>query len=143
MTRPSRCPSVSLWNSAYRSVAPARSWSSTKPVSPPKPTPASGPAVLPDFLPPTVRRTGGGPDGFDFGDLTGYVEGQLKGGTTRLYADYQALADRHVLGLVLRHTDGNLSQASRLLGITRATLRAKLSALGLAAERPGGGEGAG
>jgi nitrogen regulation protein NR(I) len=103
----------------------------------------TGPVVLPEFLPPTVRRAEGGGTAFDFGDLTGYVEGQLTAGTTSLYADYQALADRHVLGLVLRHTDGNLSQASRLLGITRATLRAKLSALGLAAERPGGSEGVG
>jgi DNA-binding NtrC family response regulator len=102
----------------------------------------TGPMVLPEFLPATVRRADGGATGFDFGDLTGYVEGQLRAGTTRLYADYQALSDRHVLGLVLRHAEGNLSQASRLLGITRATLRTKLSALGLSAERPGG-EGAG
>jgi two-component system nitrogen regulation response regulator GlnG len=94
--------------------------------------------VLPEFLPATVRRADGGATGFDFGDLTGYVEGQLRAGTTRLYSDYQALTDRHVLGLVLRHTEGNLSQAARLLGITRATLRTKLSALGLAAERPVG-----
>jgi two-component system nitrogen regulation response regulator GlnG len=99
----------------------------------------TGPVVLPEFLPATVRRADGGANGFDFGDLTGYVEGQLQAGTTRLYADYQALVDRHVLGLVLRHTDGNLSQASRLLGITRATLRTKLSALGLSADRPGEG----
>jgi two-component system nitrogen regulation response regulator GlnG len=98
----------------------------------------TGPVVLPEFLPTTVRRgESGAADSeaaFDFGDLPGFIEGQLKAGTTSLYSDYQRLTDRQLLGLVLRHTGGNLSQASRLLGITRATLRSKLAALSLAAE---------
>jgi two-component system nitrogen regulation response regulator GlnG len=102
----------------------------------------TGPVVLPEFLPPAVRREGG-PAGegaeFDFGGLTAYVEGQLQAGSTSLYADYQRLTDRHLLALVLRHTGGNLSQASRTLGITRATLRTKLAALGLTVERPAAG----
>ena len=117
-----------------------RAWSSRPCSEPP------GPVVLPEFLPAAVRRGegGAGEAGFDFGGLTAYVEDQLKGGSTSLYADYQALTDRHLLALVLRHTGGNLSQASRLLGITRATLRAKLAALGMTVERPGaGGEDAG
>jgi two-component system nitrogen regulation response regulator GlnG len=99
----------------------------------------TGPVVLPEFLPAAVRRAEGGTPGaagFDFGGLTAYVEDQLKGGSTSLYADYQRLTDRHLLALVLRHTGGNLSGASRALGITRATLRAKLAALGLKADRP-------
>jgi nitrogen regulation protein NR(I) len=107
----------------------------------------TGPVVLPEFLPAAVRRAGdgaaGGEPAFDFGGLTAYVEDQLKVGSTTLYADYQRLTDRHLLGLVLRHTGGNLSQASRHLGITRATLRAKLAALGLTIDRPAAGEGAG
>jgi two-component system, NtrC family, nitrogen regulation response regulator GlnG len=104
----------------------------------------TGPVILPDFLPPAVRRGETGAEApFDFGGLTAYAEDQLRGGTTSLYADYQTLADRHLLGLVLRHTGGNLSQASRLLGITRATLRAKLAALGMRAERPATDEDAG
>ncbi len=102
----------------------------------------TGPVVLPEFLPPAVRRGDAGA-AFDFGGLTAYVEDQLRAGTTRLYADYQALADRHVLGLVLRHSGGNLSRAARALGITRGTLRAKLAALGLTAERPAAGDDAG
>jgi DNA-binding protein Fis len=43
------------------------------------------------------------------------------------------MTDRHLLALVLRHTGENLSQAARLLGITRATLRAKIQATGLGA----------
>jgi two-component system nitrogen regulation response regulator GlnG len=99
----------------------------------------TGPVVLPEFLPAAVRKGEGGTAGeasFDFGGLTAYVEDQLKGSSTNLYADYQRLTDRHLLALVLRHTGGNLSGASRALGITRATLRAKLAALGLKPDRP-------
>jgi two-component system nitrogen regulation response regulator GlnG len=105
----------------------------------------TGPVVLPEFLPPAVRRPGGatGDAEFDYGGLTAYVEGQLGAGSTTLYADYQGLTDRHLLGLVLRHTGGNLSQAARHLGITRATLRTKLAALGLRADRPTTDEDAG
>ncbi|QEL17510.1 sigma-54-dependent transcriptional regulator [Limnoglobus roseus] len=104
----------------------------------------TGPVILPEFLPPAVRRAadGGGP-GLDFGGLTAYVEEQLGAGATTLYADYQAVTDRHLLGLVLRQTGGNLSQAARILGITRATLRTKLAALGLMVDRPAAGDEAG
>jgi two-component system nitrogen regulation response regulator GlnG len=105
----------------------------------------TGPVVLPEFLPLAVRRPGGaaGDGEFDYGGLTAYVEDQLGAGSTTLYADYQAMTDRHLLGLVLRHTGGNLSQAARHLGITRATLRAKLAALGMRADRPTTDEDAG
>src|ERR1044071_319224 len=83
----------------------------------------TGPVVLPEFLPASVGRgdSGDGESAFDFGGLTAYVEDQLALGSTRLYADYQALTDRHLLTLVLRQTGGNLSRAASTLGITRAT----------------------
>jgi two-component system nitrogen regulation response regulator GlnG len=103
----------------------------------------TGPLVLPEFLPAAVRRgeNGTAESGFDYGGLTAYVGEQLAAGSTRLYADYQALTDRHLLALVLRHTGGNLSRAASMLGITRATLRSKLAALGIPVERPAAGEG--
>jgi len=100
----------------------------------------TGPVVLPEFLPPTVRGPAGG-SAFDFGGLTGFVTDQLRAGSTTLYADYQGLTDRHLLTLVLRHAGGNLSRASRSLGFTRATLRAKLTALGIPVERPARSDG--
>jgi two-component system nitrogen regulation response regulator GlnG len=101
----------------------------------------TGPIVLPEFLPAFVRRAenGTGDARFDYGGLTAYVENQLAAGSTCLYADYQALTDRHLLVLVLRHTVGNLSRAAATLGITRATLRTKLAALGIPIERPATG----
>jgi two-component system nitrogen regulation response regulator GlnG len=100
----------------------------------------TGPVVLPEFLPASVRGQGHAGDvpetrEFDFGGLTGFIKDQLGTGSTTLYADYQALADKHLLTEVLRHSEGNLSKAARILGITRATLRTKLMTLGLHQER--------
>ncbi len=105
----------------------------------------TGPVVLPEFLPAALRNgekaAGGvGPVSPDLGGLTEFIRDRLRAGTTDLYAEYQALTDRCLLAEVLRHTGGNLSQASRILGITRATLRTKLNALGIHAERAHGAE---
>jgi two-component system nitrogen regulation response regulator GlnG len=105
----------------------------------------TGPIVLPEFLPAAIRNQGQGEDGldrsgFDYGGLTGFIQDQLRGGSTTLYSDYQALADKHLLTEVLSHTGGNLSKAARILGITRATLRIKLNALGIPVERSASSE---
>jgi two-component system nitrogen regulation response regulator GlnG len=97
---------------------------------------ATGPVLLPEFLPESIRFRAGIPPREDFSEsnlpaLTSFVKQQLHGDSTSLYADYQALTDRHVLALVLEHTGGNLSRAAKYLGITRATLRTKLQAAGL------------
>jgi two-component system nitrogen regulation response regulator GlnG len=102
---------------------------------------ATGPVLLPEFLPALLRgedkrAEGAGAAAFDFGGLTEYIRDQLRAGSTTLYADYQALTDRHLLAEVLRHTGGNLTQAARVLGMTRATLRTKLAAFGISAVRP-------
>jgi two-component system nitrogen regulation response regulator GlnG len=102
---------------------------------------ATGPVLLPEFLPPTLRNPKQGDGGsnqsaFDFSGLPAFIQDQLRTSTTTLYSDYQALTDKYLLSEVLRHTGGNLSQAARVLGITRATLRTKLHALGIPIERP-------
>jgi two-component system nitrogen regulation response regulator GlnG len=102
---------------------------------------ATGAVLLPEFLPSAVRGDAKGSGGdstaaFDYGGLTRFIQEQLNADSTTLYSDYQALTDRNLLGEVLRHTGGNLSRASRILGITRGTLRTKLNALGLPLEKP-------
>jgi two-component system nitrogen regulation response regulator GlnG len=97
---------------------------------------ATGPTLLPEFFPESICRRAGTSPGEEVSAigltaLTNFVKQQLLADTTSLYADYQALADRHVLALVLKHTGGNLSRAAKYLGITRATLRTKLQAAGL------------
>jgi two-component system nitrogen regulation response regulator GlnG len=101
---------------------------------------STGPVLLPEFLPSMIRNPGpkaGESDqrGFDYGGLVEYIQAQLRVGSTTLYADYQSLVDRRLFEEVLRHTGGNLSKSAKILGITRATLRTKLNALEMAADR--------
>jgi nitrogen regulation protein NR(I) len=105
---------------------------------------ATGPVILPEFLPAALRGREKGPgaaESFDFGGLTGFVQDRLQAGSTDLYAEHQALTERHLFTQVLRHTGGNQSQAAKVLGITRGTLRARLTALGIAVERPAPADG--
>ena len=44
---------------------------------------------------------------------------------------WHALTDGHLFTHVLRHTGGNLSQAAKILGIHRTTLRARIEELGI------------
>ncbi|MCC7420546.1 MAG: sigma-54-dependent Fis family transcriptional regulator [Planctomycetaceae bacterium] len=101
---------------------------------------ATGPLLLPEFLPAWVRRKESPDDSPtdpdpSIGHLHDFIQSQLRGGSTTLYADYQALTDGILLPAVLQHTNSNLSHAARILGITRATLRTKLNALGISVER--------
>lgn len=104
---------------------------------------ATGPVLLPEFLPDSLRRRPAAMQdttaaAADLPALTDFVKQQLAADSTSLYAEYQAITDRHLFTLVLEHTKGNLSQAARVLGITRATLRTKLNALGLHGDKKEG-----
>ncbi len=45
------------------------------------------------------------------------------------------MVEREIFATVLQQSDGNLTQASKRLGITRTTLRARLDALGMSLEK--------
>lgn len=93
---------------------------------------AAGTTLLPEFLPAVMqgRETDGNAN--DLAGLTRFIQQSLRVGAGDLYAEYQALTERHLLSQVIEHTRGNLSQAARLLGMARATLRTKLHSLGIA-----------
>ncbi|MEX2121489.1 MAG: sigma-54 dependent transcriptional regulator [Pirellulales bacterium] len=99
---------------------------------------ATGPVLLPGFLPDVLRgepkQPGAGDTTSSFENLTEYIQAQLRAGTTSLYSDVQAITDRRLLTEVLTYAAGNLSRAAKYLGISRATLRGRLTALGLSAE---------
>ena len=67
--------------------------------------------------------------------MSRFVAERLGAGTTDLHGELIARVERQLFAEVLRHTGGNMTQAARVLGITRGTLRTKLAALGLAADR--------
>jgi two-component system response regulator AtoC len=68
-------------------------------------------------------------------DWEKFVGGRIGAGTEDLYAEALALMEREVLVRVLRHTGGNQVQASRILGITRGSLRTKIKTLNIVIER--------
>jgi two-component system nitrogen regulation response regulator GlnG len=108
---------------------------------------ASGPIIMPEFLPEEIRG-GSRPTAADTEDaasecdLQAFLDQRLTMNTTGLYADTLEMMERYLINRVLCLTDGNQSQAAKILGITRGSLRTKVRALGISIARvvnvPGG-----
>ncbi len=67
--------------------------------------------------------------------LLDYLEKMADHEVTGLYELVIGEVERPLFETVLSHTDGNLSQASRMLGMTRSTLRKRLSGYGIERDR--------
>jgi two-component system nitrogen regulation response regulator GlnG len=96
---------------------------------------ATGPVILPDFLPDEVR---GGPvkaHPHPESDLESLIESCLQNPDGKVYDKVFAAVERVLFARVLRHTHGHQARASELLGLNRATLRTKLRALGMAVDK--------
>jgi len=98
---------------------------------------ATGPLLLPEFLPGEIRGERGAavrhqPESSPhFTAVDAFVDERLEAGTGDLYAESLLFMERLVLTRVLRHAEGNQSRAAKILGITRGSLRNKLRALGI------------
>ena len=99
----------------------------------------SGTVLLPQFLPLPVLQgesapeTAEGPSGgFDW---ERFISDRLTAGTQDLYSEAVSVMEHELIPRVLRHCDGNQVQASRILGITRATLRSRIRALKITIEK--------
>ena len=100
----------------------------------------TGPVIAPEFLPDEIR--GGRPrreepqddDPGLASNLKEFVDRRLRTGSENLYAEALEMMERYVITRVLRQTSGNQSQASRILGITRGSLRTKIRALNISIE---------
>jgi two-component system nitrogen regulation response regulator GlnG len=94
-----------------------------------------GQVLLADFLPielrnDAVRRSD--PEqspGETSATFERFIDEQLRDGASSLYADAVTLLERLLLTRVLKHTAGNQSQAAKILGITRGSLRNKIRQL--------------
>jgi DNA-binding NtrC family response regulator len=95
---------------------------------------ASGTVLLPAFLPELAevaaltRPTSGIEQAFD---LERFIRQRLLPTTSDLAAETHREVDRLLMTLALEYTRGNHREASRLLGISRQTMRMRLRALGL------------
>jgi two-component system, NtrC family, response regulator AtoC len=95
---------------------------------------ATGPVLLPAFLPELSDEPAAGPAPSaptEEVGLEAFIRQRLGPDSQDLYAATHSYVDRLLLTLVLDYTGGNQHQAARLLGIARQTLRLKLRDLGL------------
>lgn len=94
---------------------------------------SSGPVIVFKDLPAEVRGIDRDENGNSAGglNLKSFIEERLAAGTESLYAETLERVERVVLTRVLEETAGNQSQAARILGITRGSLRNKIRALGI------------
>jgi DNA-binding NtrC family response regulator len=96
---------------------------------------ASGPMLLPEFLPTSLRETKEEPVARDEDALEQYVDEQLNTGAEGLHGQTLRKVERLLLTRVLQQTGGNQLQAAKILGITRGSLRNKIRDLGISISR--------
>ena len=97
---------------------------------------ATGPILVADALPEVVRAGGVRPAATHvpvpaIEELDVYIEDRMRDGTTALYSECLQRMERALLTKVLDTCGGNQSHASRILGITRSSLRHKIRQLGI------------
>jgi len=93
---------------------------------------ATGTVLLSSFLPELSAAAAGAeaspPQGFD---LVGFIRERLTPTTSDLMDQTNREVDRILLTHALEYTHGNHTEAAKLLGISRQTMRVRLRALGL------------
>jgi two-component system nitrogen regulation response regulator GlnG len=102
----------------------------------------SGHVLFPEFLPRFLSEEVGRRDAVPAGTYAGgeggvgsLIESLVRDRKRNLLPRAVEIVERALLERVLRDTQGNQTQASELLGISRNTLRQKLRALGFAIDR--------
>lgn len=106
---------------------------------------SAGSTLLPEFLPPELRREAsvdrepelklGAAVVEDWHSLPDFVENAATQGETDVYRRALERFDRLVIGSVMRRVGGQQNKAAEILGLSRATLRAKLRHLQMAVEK--------
>lgn len=91
---------------------------------------SNGQVLLPEFLPDEIRigrkPSASSPDDGSGLRLEAFIDEALSNGTEGLHATSIAVMERYLLARVLEKTAGNQSQAAKILGITRGSLRNKI-----------------
>ncbi len=97
---------------------------------------ATGPVLVSEFLPGVILsgtavvspREVNSPEGTP---LECFIDSRLENGSNDLYSETIERVERVLLTRVLQSTHGNQSQAAKILGITRGSLRHKIRLLGI------------
>ena len=97
---------------------------------------ATSPVIVPEFLPPTLfhARTDekkSEPSPSSGSEWETLIQKLLAEAPTHLYEEWHARTDAFLLNHVLKMTNGNLVHASKVLGIHRSTIRAKIRDLNI------------
>ncbi|MCA9211978.1 MAG: sigma-54-dependent Fis family transcriptional regulator [Planctomycetales bacterium] len=98
----------------------------------------TGPVLFPESLPQVVReqKSGGSVTSASAEDAwEEFILQRLDSNPDALYDETIEAVEKKLLSIVLRETNGNQGEASKLLGITRTTLRSKIKKLGIAIDR--------
>ncbi len=98
----------------------------------------AGHLLLPEFLPEQLLKepeTAPPLPAESHSDLAALIEARLAAPTGHLHEEIVAAVERVLFRRVLLHTHGNQTQAAELLGLSRATLRLKLRALGMSLDK--------
>jgi two-component system nitrogen regulation response regulator GlnG len=98
----------------------------------------TGPVLFPDAIPRVVLDSNsplGVPASTPEDAWESFIAERIEAGGENLYDEAVEAVERKVITLALRSTDGNQNEASKLLGITRTTLRTKIKKLGIEIER--------
>jgi two-component system nitrogen regulation response regulator GlnG len=101
---------------------------------------ATGPVIIPEFLPEAVRspRPPVSPpaaNDLPCNELRQFVDQRLDAGSSNLYSESLELMEKYLITRVLRLTEGNQSRAAAVLGITRGSLRNKIRSLGISIDQ--------
>jgi two-component system nitrogen regulation response regulator GlnG len=104
---------------------------------------ATGPVIVPSFLPPEVvggqvleevRAPVDNGTGVS-SDLAPFVMRRLADGTEDLYAETLEQMEKYLMTKVLQFTEGNQTKAANLLGITRGKIRDRVKQFGISLDK--------
>lgn len=98
-----------------------------------------GPRLFPENFPNSIANFNQSDNAIDLPErptkLDAFIDERLQAGSTSLYAEATAFLEQILITKVLRHTEGNQSQAAVILNITRGTLRTKIRMLGISIQQ--------
>lgn len=104
---------------------------------------ATGPVIVPAFLPPEVRDSisplesnhSNSSSNHQNNEFARFVSDRVSSNSTNLYAEALEYMERRLFTHVLQSTEGNQSRAAEILGITRGKIRDRIRQFGIVVDK--------